>query len=144
MANGISIGCGKNEQFDNLSKKCICKPNFLFVSGNCVACPDFSILNLDKTKFLCNDGYIWNDWEVACVPFKCPLNSFPIVSEFGVKCNCKEGYFMNADFCEFIPKCPFGATFDSVLRTCVCEKSNSYLIKGQCSECPLNSAWNGK
>ncbi len=78
MANGTCISCGKNEQFDDATKKCVCKSNFLFVSGSCVACPAFSVLNQDKTKCVCNDGYIWNDWKVACEPYKCPTNSIPV------------------------------------------------------------------
>jgi hypothetical protein len=46
---------------------------------------------------------------VTCVPFKCPLNSSPAVSDSGVKCNCKEGYFMAGDLCELVQQCPIGA-----------------------------------
>ncbi len=70
---------------------------------------------------------------MACMPFKCPLNSSPVVSDSGVKCICKEGYLMNGDLCELIPQCPIGASFDQILKTCVCEKKNSYLIMGKCS-----------
>ncbi len=72
------------------------------------------------------------------------MNSLPQPTVSGVKCNCRDGYYLNGQVCKLIPKCPIGSTFDSISKVCVCSDKNSYLIKGSCTTCPANSAYNRK
>jgi len=51
--------------------------------------------------------------------------------------------FLNGDTCESLPRCPVGAKFDLMKKTCVCEKNGFNILNGECINCPLNSIWNG-
>lgn len=70
--------------------------------------------------------------------FLCPVNSQPVVSESGVDCVCKAGFYKAGDTCKIIPDCPLNSVFNVNEKRCVCTIDGQFMANGVCISCGKN------